>query len=280
MKPKIVRVYSENATFQRFEALQRNREKRHQGREFVVEGVRQINLAVARGWTINGWLYAPEQLRSAWATAQLAQSGAVVHYQLAEHLVAKLSSKEEPSELLALVAIPPDDLGRIPLCPDLLVLVGDRLANPGNLGTILRSADALGAHGLILTGHAVDLYDPETVSASVGTIFTLPAVRLAAPRDLEPWFETIRARIGPVQLIGTSAKAEQALDQHDWKKPTILVIGNETSGLSAHYRARCDTLVTIPQTGAATSLNVACATTVLLYEIQRQRRAKDDWVIG
>ena len=91
------------------------------------------------------------------------------------------SNKSEPSELLALVAMPADDLDRIPLSPDLLVVAFDRPASPGNLGSIIRSCDALGAHGVIMTGHSVDLYDPETISASVGSLFALPVVRLPSP---------------------------------------------------------------------------------------------------
>lgn len=272
MKPKVIRVYSENATFQHFETLHRSREKRQRHREFVTEGVRQINLALEFGWTINGWLYSPERKLSGWATDILEKHPAPVHYELAEPLLAKLSSKEESSELLALVAMPADDLARLPIGPTMLVVVFDRPASPGNLGTLIRSCDALGADGLIITGHAVDLYDPETVSASVGSLFAIPVVRAPSPHDLEPWFAAMRDAIGPFQIVGTSAKADRSLITQDWTQPTVLVIGNETSGLSAHYRRRCDTLVTIPQVGAATSLNVACAASILLYEIGRQRR--------
>jgi 23S rRNA (uridine2479-2'-O)-methyltransferase len=274
MKTKIIRVYSENAQFQHFETLRRNREKRQRHREFVVEGVRQIKLALDYGWTINGWLYSPERRLSGWATEILNRQPAPAHYELSESLLAKVSNKEESSELLALVAMPPDDLSRIPLNPELLVAIFDRPSSPGNLGTLIRSCDALGANGLIITGHAVDLYDPETISASVGSLFALPTVRLASPRELEPWFAGVQDAIGPVQFIGTSAKAERTITAQDWTGPTVLVIGNETSGLSAHYRQRCDALVTIPQVGAATSLNVSCAASILLYEIQRQRNVQ------
>jgi tRNA G18 (ribose-2'-O)-methylase SpoU len=155
----------------------------------------------------------------------------------------------------------------------LLVVIFDRPANPGNLGTILRSCDALGADGLIITGHGVDLYDPETVSASVGSLFAVPAVRVASPRELEPWFALVREQIGPFQLVGSSARANQLIFEYDWRPPTLLVIGNETNGLSAYYKERCDAIVTIAQVGAATSLNVASAASILLYEIQRQRTA-------
>ncbi len=274
MKPKIVRVYSENATFQLFETLRRNREKRHRQREFVVEGVRQINLALQYGWSINGWLYSPERKLSTWASDLLRQKPAPNHYELAELLLSKLSSKEESSELLALVAMPPDDLLRIPIRPNLLVLIFDRPASPGNLGTIIRSANALHADGLIITGHAVDLYDPETVSASLGAIFALPTVRLASSAELEPWLSEVERKIGRFCIVGSSAKADCDIDQHDWTQPTALVIGNETVGMSAHYRQRCETIVRIPIDGVVTSLNVANAASILLYEIDRQRRGK------
>ncbi len=274
MKSKIVRIYAENATFQLIEALRRNREKRQKQHEFLVEGVRQINLAVQQGWTIKAWLYTPERKLSDWASKLLEQSPAPIHYELSAPLLAKLSSKEETSELLALVAMPEDKLERIPIRPNLLVLIFDRPANPGNLGTLIRSADSLGADGLVITGHAADLYDPETISASVGTLFTLPTVRVGSPRALEPWFDQIRATLGAFVMVGSSAKADYEIDQHDWTQPTLLVIGNETVGMSAHYRDLCDVIVTIPMNGSASSLNVACAASILLYEIQRQRRKK------
>ena len=272
--PKIVRIYSENATFQLIEALRRNREKRQKQHEFLVEGVRQINLAVQQGWTIKAWLYTPEHKPSDWASKLLEHSAAPIHYELSAPLLAKLSSKEETSELLALVAMPEDKLERIPIRPNLLVLIFDRPANPGNLGTLIRSADSLGVDGLVITGHAADLYDPETISASVGTLFTLPTVRVGSPRALEPWFDQIRAAIGAFAIVGSSAKAEYEIDQHDWTQPTLLVIGNETVGMSAHYRDLCNVIVKIPMSGSASSLNVACAASILLYEIQRQRRKK------
>ncbi len=272
MKPKIVRIYSENAAFQLLEALRRNREKRQKQHEFLVEGVRPINLALQHNWTVKAWLYSPERKLSDWASNLLDHSSASLHYEVAEPLLAKLSGKEESSELLALVAMPEDQLTRIPIRANLLVLIFDRPASPGNLGTLIRSADALGADGLVITGHAADLYDPETISASVGTLFTLPVVRVASPRELEPWFAQIRHQIGAFEIVGSSAKADHDITAHDWTRPTLLVIGNETVGMSAHYRELCDVIVNIPISGAATSLNVACAASILLYEIQRQRR--------
>lgn len=270
--PKTIRVYSENATFQHFETLRRNREKRHRSREFVVEGVRQINLALQFGWVVNGWIYSPERKLSNWASELLKEKPAPTHYQLAEPLLEKLSNKEETSELLALVAIPDDELTRIPLRKELLVVIFDRPANPGNLGTLIRSCEALHVDGVVITGHAADLYDPETVSASVGALFTLPVVRMSSAAQLEPWLAHIRQQFGTLQLVGTSAKATLDLADADFTQPTLLVIGNETSGMSRYYHDHCDPIVTIPMGGSVTSMNVACAASILLYEVDRQRR--------
>jgi 23S rRNA (uridine2479-2'-O)-methyltransferase len=273
MKPKIVKIYSENSQFQHVETLRRNREKRHRHREFFVEGVRPINLAIEHDWTINAFLYSKEQRLSGWAQDVLAQSRAQVHYELPLALLEKLSNKTDPSELIAVVAMPDDRLSRIPIREQMLVVVFDRPANPGNLGTLIRSCDALRVDGLVITGHAADLYDPETISATTGSFFAVPAVRLPSHNELMPWFETIRQTIGRFQFVGSSAKAQVDIAEHDFTGPTILAIGNETWGLSAGYKALCDSLVRIPIYGSATSLNVACAASIMLYEIDRQRRS-------
>ncbi len=274
MPPRVKKLYSENNDFQRAETLRRNRHKRHKQREFFVEGVRPINQALSHGWGVNAFYYTREKRLSGWAEGILAQSTAQVHYELPAALMDKLSLKTDPSELIALVAMPDDDLARIPVRPDLLVVVFDRPASPGNLGAIIRSCDALGAHGLVMTGHAADLYDPETVSATTGSLFALPVVRLDAPQDLVPWFDTLRQRLGALHVVGSDEKGTLELADHDWTAATILVVGNETWGMSQFFRALCDTVVRIPIYGSASSLNVACATSILLYECDRQRRGR------
>lgn len=271
-KPKINKIYSENNEFQYIETLRRKREKRQRHQTFFIEGVRPINQALAHHWSIEAFVYSREKRLSDWAEKILAQSQANTHFELPLHLLAKLSGKSETSELLALVNMPADDLARIPLSGELLIVIFDRPANPGNLGTILRSCDALHAQGLIITGHAVDLYDPETISASTGSFFALPVVRLPSQKELLPWFATIRERVGDFQLVGSDEEASQEISEHQFTQPTILVVGNETWGMSAYYRELCDVLVKIPMAGSASSLNVACATSIFLYEIDRQRK--------
>lgn len=274
MSPKTIQVYTEINPFQHVEALKRSRTKRRQYGECFVEGVIPLNRAVEHGWELRTLLY-PQGVRlSRWAQEVIARSTAETHLVLSPALMAALSDKGETSELLAVFALPPDDLSRIPIHDRLLAVAFDRPSNHGNLGTIIRSCDALGADGMALAGHAADLYDTRTIRASVGSLFALPVVRLPSCRHVAAWTESIAQQIGGVQIVGTSAKAEMDVADIDLTRPTILVIGNETSGVGQSCRAICHQMVRIPMSGSASSLNVANATSILLYEAARQRQPK------
>ncbi len=271
--PESIKIYSENNDFQHLEVLKKNRLKRTQFGEFFVEGVKPIELLIKNHWNIIAFAYTPEKL-SDWAKNILEHSTAKNHYELPLNLMEKLSDKEEFSELIAIVEIPKDDLSRISINKDphkLLLVVFDRASSPGNLGTIIRSCDSLGVDGLIVTGHSVDIYDPKTIHASVGTVFSLPVIKLNSDKEVLAYIKDLEKRIGAIQIVGTSAKAQKEIHDHDFRTPTVLLIGNETHGLSSNYKSMATALVKIPMNGSASSLNVANAASIILYEIQRQR---------
>jgi tRNA G18 (ribose-2'-O)-methylase SpoU len=270
--PRVLPVSTANAAFQRLDVLQRNRTKRHRYGEFVVEGVRAINGALAAGWTVRSFAYARGRELSRWASSILDASVAESHLEVAPELFEQLSGKDEPSELLAVVAMRPDSVDRIAPRAGMVVLVVDRPASPGNLGTMIRSCDAFGASGVIVTGHGVDLYDPVTVRASVGSFFAVPCVALASHTDVAAWVSDVRRSFPGLQVVGTSARASTSLREFEWSGETVLVVGNETHGLSHAYRAMCDAVVAIPMQGTATSLNAAVATSIALYEVSTTRR--------
>jgi 23S rRNA (uridine2479-2'-O)-methyltransferase len=272
-KPQTKIIYSENNDFQYIETLRRNREKRSKNKEFFIEGVRPINQAIKYDWNIIAFGYARDKKLSSWAQNILKKSSAKIHYELPFKLLEKLSNKEETSELIAIVGMKDDDLARIPLKDNPLILIFDRPSSPGNLGTLIRSSDALGVDGIIITGHAVDLYDPEVISASTGSFFALPIIRKPSHNDLVAWIAEIKKDYKDLQIVGTDEKGSETIDEHDFKKQTLLLVGNETVGLSKAYRTMCHSMVNIPMYGSATSLNVACASSIVLYEIDRQRRA-------
>ncbi|MGP3969400.1 TrmH family RNA methyltransferase [Streptomyces sp. 6N223] len=263
-----MKVTTRNARFQQWQALLENRAKRQRLGEFLVQGVRPITLAVERGWPLRALLYDGERTLSRWAK-ELLGAGRAQTFALASELLAELGDKEDGAEVVAVAEMPPDDLGRVPVGPGFLGVAFDRPVSPGNIGTLIRSADSFGAHGLIVTGHAADVYDPKSVRASTGSLFALPTVRCPGPREVAAWLE----RCGqPVTVVGTDEKGEAELEELDLTGPVLLLVGNETTGLSAGWRELCDRMARIPMTGTASSLNAASAATVALYEAARQRR--------
>lgn len=271
----VLRISTRNARFQQLQTLLHNRTKRGRAGEFLVHGVRPITMAVERGWTVRALIHDADRPRSSWARDLLGRVDAE-RIAMSGELIAELGEKDGGAvELIAVVAMPPDELSRIPVHDGFLGLVLDRPTQPGNIGTIVRSADAFGADGLVVTGHAADPYDPKAVRASTGSLFALPVVRGDSAREVREWLGRTRTAAGPVTVLGSDEDGEHDVADVDLTGPTLLLIGNETSGLSAAWREACDQVIRIPMTGSASSLNAAGAATVLLYEAHRQRAARE-----
>jgi TrmH family RNA methyltransferase len=261
-----LRVTTRNARFQQWAALLANRTKRQREGAFVVQGVRPITMAVRAGWEIRELLYDADARLSEWARDTL-HSVQTSRSAVAGELMRELGGKDDSApELLAVVGMPADDLSRIVPGDHLLAIVFDRPGSPGNIGTLVRSADAFGASGVIVAGHAADVYDPKAVRSSTGSIFTVPVVRVASPGTVLSWARTVHSG-----LIGLDENGPLAVADCDLRGPTVLVVGNETAGLSAAWRAACDHLARIPMAGSASSLNAATAASIVLYESARQR---------
>lgn len=273
MKPNVIKIFTENNEFQHAEVIKRNREKRNKYNEFFIEGVKSINYAISNDWVIKSFIYSTEKPLSVWANNILCNSKAETHLELPLNLMDKLSDKdEESSEIIAIVSMPGNDLSRIKLKDDMLIVVFDRPSSHGNLGTLIRSCEALKVDGLIITGHAVDLFDPKTIRSSMGTFFALPIIRLQSHNELIHWFSNIKELFPDFKIIGSTSKSDILIDEVDLTNPMALLIGNETYGLSNNYKEISDSLVRIPMYGKITSFNVACASSIMLYEIDKQRR--------
>ena len=267
----VLRVSSRNARFQQWEALLSNRAKRQRTGEFLVQGVRPITLAARYGWRFRALIYEAERPLSQWAQALLRDTPAL-RVSMAPALLAELGEKEEGSpELVAVVEMRGDGFDRIEVGRDFLGVAFDRPASPGNAGSIIRSADALGAHGVIVAGHAADIYDPRCLRASTGSLFALPVIRTPGPREVTAWVAAQRARGCPIVLAATDERGDRDVFDFDFTQPVLLLAGNEGTGLSAAWRELSDVVVGIPMTGAASSLNAANAASIILYEASRQR---------
>jgi RNA methyltransferase, TrmH family len=248
--------------------LRRLADARHRRREgvFVVEGIGPVWQAVDAGAAIEHLVVAPELLGDSPAEAMVAEQEAqgVRVARLTTELFTRLSDREGPSGLAALVRADVRGLADLTV-PDGFVVAAHEAANPGNLGTIIRTAEAFGASGLVLSGPGADPYAPQAVKASMGSLFHLPIAHAERLDDAFEW-----ADANDVTILTTSARAESTIDDIALRPPVMLVLGPERTGLSDEALARGHHDVRIPMTGHATSLNLAVAAGILMHEVRRR----------
>jgi 23S rRNA (uridine2479-2'-O)-methyltransferase len=265
-----LRVSKKNALFQEWLALKTNRQKRHRARQFLVEGTTGIDRAVEHGWTIEALLHPAGRQLSPWAQRHLDSQVALRNVEIEPELLAELTERHEGAELLAIARLREVELGALSLSEPWLVVVIDRPKSPGNLGSIIRTAVSFDAAAVVLTGHAADPFDPACVRASVGTLFDLPIVRLSSHAALLSWLDERRA-LSELTCVGTGQDGTELIDRVDLRGNTLVILGNETEGLSRAYRDACDRFVRLPTSARQSSLNVSAAAAIILYEVQRQR---------
>ncbi len=183
-------------------------------------------------------------------------------------ILSKLSGKDNPQAVVGIFDAFEATLGGLDRSTAAIWLVAERLRDPGNLGTILRTGDAVGAGGLILLDECVDPFSVEAVRASMGALFTVPIAR-ASSNDFIAWL-----RQGPGQLVGLSLDTDNGYRAAAYTAPTFLLTGNEAQGMPDDLAAQCDLLVKLPMLGKADSLNAAVATAVMAYEVLARQPAR------
>jgi TrmH family RNA methyltransferase len=255
-----------NPLIKQVRSLREKKHRREEGR-FIAEGLRILTEAREAGYLPDLLFFAEgtrHPLLDALIEAVEADFGEVVETN--SDILHKLSGKENPQTVLGVYRQFDTALERIDREAAPLWIVAQALRDPGNLGTILRTGDAVGAGGLILIDDCVDPFSVEAVRATMGALFTQ---RIAAARweEFLPWL-----RSGPAQLIGTSLQAGLDYQQPRYARPAFILVGNEAQGLPATYAAECDLLVKMPMFGKADSLNAAVATAVMAYEVINQWR--------
>ena len=259
--PRTITAYS-NPLVKRVQALRDKRHRREEGL-FLAEGLRILTEARETG-RIPRFLFfatasAAHPLVRALVTAVEDHGGEAI--ETTPDILSKLSGKDNPQAVVGVFATFEAQLADLDRRRAPLWLVAERLRDPGNLGTILRTGDAVGAGALILVDECVDPFSTEAVRARMGALFTVPIVRT-------PWDPFITwLRSGPGQLVGLSLQTEEGYRDAPYAAPTFLLTGNEAQGLPEHYEAACDLLVKLPMRGKADSLNAAVATAVMAYEV-------------
>lgn len=245
-----------------------SRKGRDKAGRFLIEGHHLVQEALHSDVTPDVIVYSDERRDACSEVLQAAEQQRIECVAVSDAVLAKCTDTETPQPLFAV-------LPKLPWRPadllaaserDGLVVVVDGIQDPGNLGTIIRSADAVGASGVLLGRGTVDLYNPKTVRSTMGSLFHLPIVQ----GELAEWLPAAAER--GVQIVSTSLQGAVSCYEHDFRPPTWFVIGNEGQGVSPGVLDRSSHHVLIPMQGSAESLNAAMAATVILFEAMRQRR--------
>ena len=261
-----------NPLVKRIRALADRKHRRREG-AFVVEGLQPVWRAVTGGWQIDTLVISPELLRNERARAMVAEQRdrGVRVASLSREVFARISDRDGPSGLCAIVRGSVPDLATFHPTSSGPVVALHRVGNPGNLGAIVRTADAAGAAGLVLVDHSADPLAPAAVKASMGSVFAVPTVNATGEDELFDWAGR-RSR----QVVAITGHTPNSLWTTEIPSDAVLLLGSEGDGLPDHIARRCTTQVSIPMVGTAESLNLATATSVALYDLMRRRIEQQD----
>lgn len=235
---------------------------------FVAEGASVLVTARDTGWAPRMLAFLAGSAASGIASGLIewAQGAGAECLEVSEAVLAKLAAKDNPQTMLGVFAqrwVP--EPAPQAVADDAVWVALEAVRDPGNLGTIVRTADAVGAGGVMLVGNCCDPYAHEAVRASMGSIFNVPLARVSEERFLE-WAKTWRG-----DIVGTHLDAREDFRAVRYRTPALLVMGSEGPGLSPAIAQACSRLVKIPMAGRLDSLNLAVATALVLYEIRRER---------
>lgn len=246
----------------------RDRGPRDKSDLFLIEGYRELLRAVDASRNIETLFICPElflgENEEALIKRIVAKGGLL--YNCTKEVFNKISYRDRPDGLLAIAPQHHLKLGEIKLSEAPLLIVAEAIEKPGNLGTILRSSDAVGCDGVIVCDRCTDIHNPNVVRASVGTLFTLPVIE-ASSADTLKWLKS-----NGICILAATPSAEKDYTEVDMTVPLAIAVGTEQLGLTDLWMNQADLQVRIPMYGVADSLNVATATTLLLYEARRQRK--------
>ncbi|MCJ8190057.1 TrmH family RNA methyltransferase [Sphingomicrobium aestuariivivum] len=264
--PREITSFS-NSTVKFIRSLRDKKARRSEGL-FLAEGLRIITEARDEGRLPRLIAFGPQGAqhplaREIIAATEAAGGDAIL---TSPDILSKMSGKDNPQALIAAYDQPDTSLEALDRSASDIWFVGEKLRDPGNIGTILRTGDAVGAGGLILIDDCADPFAVETVRASMGAIFT-QKIAQARWEDYLPWL-----RSGKGQLVGTSLQTDYDYRDAPYEAPCFILIGNESQGLPEPYEAECDLLVKIPMHGRADSLNAAIAAAITAFEVRSSWR--------
>jgi len=246
----------------------RKRKVRKETGQTLVEGYREILRATESGWTFIELYFCPELYLDSdedKLVSKIREHGIPV-FRCSEAAFRKMSYRDTPDGLMALSPPIGKALAELELPENPLLLIAENLEKPGNLGTILRTADAVGADAVVVCGNKTDINNPNVIRASIGTLFFMPVAEASTEETLL-WLAK-----RDIRSVAAVPDADQEYTDADLRGGTAIVVGSEDEGLSSRWKSSANIRVGIPMLGTNDSLNVSTAAAILLYEALRQRR--------
>ncbi len=256
-----------NPLLKEFKRLQKSSRYRYTTQQIALEGPNLVREALKAGLTPRVVFYTGDYFERGGKEWLSSLDPSVKQLKLTLPLFNKISDTETPQAVAAILPFDPGKSIKIPETSFELVLLLDRIRDPGNMGTIIRTAAAAGVEALYYTTGSADPYSPKVLRATAGTIFSLPIGMSRDPINL-----LSKLTENNIQVIAACSDADQNYWSVDYSKPVALIVGNEASGISDRLLAETDIQVSIPLARNTESLNASVASAVILFEIIRQRR--------
>ncbi len=269
MKPALILTSPQNPRIKEVVKL-RKRSHRDLTSPILIEGYREVLRAVENGWPVSTLFYSPDHFlgENENSLLTLCRSKGIELIECTASVFEKIAYRDRPEGLLALGAPVSGNLAGIRLPASPFVVIAESIEKPGNLGSLLRSADAAGVDAVIVCDPRTDINNPNVVRSSVGTLFTLPVVQVDAAEALA-W-----CRAHHLNVLAATPEATVEYTEVDMTPGVAIVVGTEKFGLTDLWMNGANLKVRIPMLGKIDSLNVTCAATILLYEVVRQRRQR------
>jgi len=261
-------IKTENDEYQIIQSLRLNRIKRNKLREIFIEGIECIKQAINSNIEITRIIVKDVNALSNWGKNIIEQYRDVKIIEMSDNLFNGLTDKTNPPEMLMTAKINLNTIDDIQNENPFIILF-DRPSDYGNLGSIIRSADAFNADGVFIMGHGVDIYEPKVIRASMGSVFFTKIVAVESMEILVEYIKIQKLK-NNMEIIGTDSTGTMSLENCRIKRPVMVIIGNEAKGMSIKLKELCDKIIKIPIGGNVNSLNVSCAASIIMWEIYKK----------
>jgi TrmH family RNA methyltransferase len=254
-----------NPKIRNIQSLEKSRERTRQN-VFLVEGIRELSLAVGAGYEVVTVFFCPDIISAEQVIAIVRDTQLIIPVD--RSVFAKIAYRESTEGVLAVLSQKEHILDKIQLGTDPLILILEGVEKPGNLGAILRTADAANLAAVVICDIKTDFYNPNVIRSSVGCLFTIPTAA-GSTAEVISWLTDNK-----LQILATDLQGSIPYDEVDYTGPTAIVLGTESTGISDRWRAAADARILIPMHGKIDSMNVSNAAAIITFEALRQRKVR------